>query len=480
MKDKNVSERRVATPIGQVNKIIQIRTEGLPMKKISEFVALQGGLKVMDERRLNKLIENIIQNGFIAPVFIWQGQIVDGHQRLKALSKLIEKGYALAYKGENVKDMVPYVTINAKDKQEAAKFILTYNSQYGQIVGLDEFLNDFKLNWDDIDNQLMLTTEYNSSYGKSTNKLKDDWVMPPFSILDTRQTYWRDRRNEWYNIMGGVNNASFTREGALGDDLMGSINEGVSLFDPVLAEIIFKWFTPQNGKILNLFAGDVEPNIVAAYQGYSLTGIELRQDQIDHTNRIANKIKVKSKLNVICDDVLNLNKHVKPSEFDLLFSCPPYYDLEEYSKDERDFANKSDTDFDTLLQRVINAGSKSLKNNRFAVFVVSEVRGPDGKYRGFIPKVIRWFEGAGLQYYNEIILINSIGTLPFRINKAWQNRKVGKMHQNVLVFFKGKVKEVEKEFNKSRQVGQLHQKVMVFFKGDIKNIKKEFERQEQI
>jgi 16S rRNA G966 N2-methylase RsmD len=459
------------------SKQIEIRTEGLPLKRITEFIAMQGNLKIMDERRLKKLMENIIQNGFIAPVFIWQNNIIDGHQRLKALGMLIQQGYTLCYKGKNVEDKVPFIIINAKDRQEAAKFILTYNSQYGQMVGLDEFLSDFKLNWEDIDGQLMLTNEYNPKFGKSTNKLKENWVMPPFSILDTRQTYWQDRRTEWYNIIG--NTASFTREGALGGDLIGSINEGVSLFDPVLAEIIFKWFCPAKGSVLNLFAGDVEPNIVAAYQGHELTGIELRQEQIEHTIRIANKIQVQNRLNIACDDVLNMDKYAKDEDYDIIFSCPPYYDLEEYSEDERDFANKEECDFDSLLQGVINAGAKKLKNNRFAVFVVTEVRRPDGSYRGFIPKVIRWFESAGLKYYNEIILINSIGTLPFRINKAWQNRKVGKMHQNVLVFFKGKDKNIEKEFDKTRQVGHLHQKVMVFFKGNIENIKREFERQEE-
>lgn len=457
-------------------KTIDIRTEGLPMKKITEFVALQGNLKVMDEKRIGKLMENIKKNGFIAPVFIWQNNIVDGHQRLKALERLLKDGYTMSYQGQDVGNMVPFIVINAKDRQEAAKFILTYNSQYGQMVGLDEFLNDFKLNWDEIDSQLMLTNEYNHKFGKATNKLKDNWVMPPFSILDTRQAYWQDRKAEWYGLIG--NTAAFTREGALGDDLMGSINEGVSLFDPVLAEIIFRWFCPVQGSVLNLFAGDVEPNIVAAYQGHKLTGIELRQEQVEHTLRIANQILVQSKLNMVCDDVLNIDNHTKDEDYDLLFSCPPYYDLEEYSSDERDFANKDECDFDLLLQQVINAGVKKLKNNRFAVFVVSEVRRPDGSYRGFVPKVIRWFESAGLQYYNEIVLINSVGTLPFRINKMWQNRKVGKMHQNVLVFFKGKVKDVEQEFNKSRQVGQLHKKVLVFFKGDMQNIKREFERQE--
>lgn len=456
-------------------KQIEIRTEGLPMKKISEFIALQGNLKVMDQKRLDRLKENIIQNGFIAPIFVWQGQIVDGHQRIKALNELLSQGYNLFYKGKNVHSMVPFININANDRQEAAKFILTYNSQYGQMVGLEEFLTDFKLNWEDIDSQLMLQVEYNSKFGKPNNALKNNWIMPPFSILDTRQAYWQERRSEWYQLLGDT---TFSREGVLGDDLISSINSGVSLFDPVLAEIIFKWFNPKNGSILNLFAGGVEPNVVAAYQGHSITGLELRQDQIDHTNRIATKIGVQNKVNIICDDVLNIENHFSDARFDLLFSCPPYYDLETYGDDQRDFANKSETDFDDLLQKTIAAGARKLKDNRFAVFVISEVRRPDGSYRGFIPKVINWFQQAGLHYYNEIVLINSIGTLPFRINKAWANRKIGKMHQNILVFYKGKINQIEKEFDKTRQNGSLHKKVLIFFKGDIQNIKKEFERQE--
>ena len=114
-------------------KEIEIKTEGVPLKSITELVPMQGGLKVMDEKRLKRLTENILQNGFIAPVFLWKDSIIDGHQRLKALGDLLKQGYSLIYKGKNVGDKVPYVIINAKDKKEAGKFILMYNSQYGQI-----------------------------------------------------------------------------------------------------------------------------------------------------------------------------------------------------------------------------------------------------------------------------------------------------------------------------------------------------------
>ena len=54
------------------------------------------------------------------------------------------------------------------------------------------------------------------------------------------------------------------------------------------------------------------------------------------------------------------------------------------------------------------------------------------------PKTIEIMEGAGYKYYNEIILVNSVGTLALRSGKQMQaSRKVGKIHQNVLVFVKG-------------------------------------------
>lgn len=462
-----------------MNKLIEIRTEGVPLKDITEFKELQGNLKIMDKNRLDRLMQNIISNGFIAPVFIWQGQIVDGHQRLKALNELFKQGYILTYKGKSVGNKVPFVTINAKDKTEAGKFILTYNSQYGEIVGLDEFLNNFNLNWEDIDSQLMLDKVYDNKFGKGNDKLKEDWVMPPFSVLDTRQQYWHERKDEWYKIMG---NTTFTRENVLGTDLISTINSGTSLFDPVLAECIIRWFVPKNGTILNLFAGGVEPNIVAAYKGHKVTGIELRQEQIDHTIRVAKSLQLSPLLNLHCDDIVNMNSILPKNEtYDAIFSCPPYYDLEVYDKnDKRDLANKPETEFDTILEKTILESSKKLKANRFAVFVVSEVRNSTtGGYRGLVPKVISWFQKAGLTYYNEIILINSIGTLPFRINNSWQYRKVGRMHQNVLVFYKGAMQEIDKTFDKVRQIGSVHQKILVFYKGEINAIKTEYPSQAQ-
>jgi hypothetical protein len=45
-------------------------------------------------------------------------------------------------------------------------------------------------------------------------------------------------------------------------------------------------------------------------------------------------------------------------------------------------------------------------------------------------------------YYNEIILVTAIGSLPIRAGRQFTaGRKIGKTHQNVLVFVKGDEKK---------------------------------------
>ena len=54
---------------------------------------------------------------------------------------------------------------------------------------------------------------------------------------------------------------------------------------------------------------------------------------------------------------------------------------------------------------------------------------------------------AGYQFWNEMVLVNAAGTLPLRAGKSMNStRKVGRMHQNILVFYKGKPKDIKPNF----------------------------------
>lgn len=124
--------------------------------------------------------------------------------------------------------------------------------------------------------------------------------------------------------------------------------------------------------------------------------------------------------------------------YDLVFSCPPYADLERYSDDPRDISTMDYPAFLKVYREIIRLACARLKPDRLAVWVVSEVRDVKGYCRGFVRDTIDAFAAADLRLYNEAVLVNSVGSLPLRVAKPFgRYRKLGRTHQCVLVFIKG-------------------------------------------
>jgi hypothetical protein len=98
-------------------------------------------------------------------------------------------------------------------------------------------------------------------------------------------------------------------------------------------------------------------------------------------------------------------------------------------------------DYETFLtayRHIIAESLNLLKPDRFACFVVSDIRDAAGYYRNFPADTIAAFREAGAELYNEAILVTMLGSLPIRVNRQFEvYRKLGRTHQNVLVFVKG-------------------------------------------
>lgn len=219
---------------------------------------------------------------------------------------------------------------------------------------------------------------------------------------------------------------------------------GTSIFDPVLTELCYKWWCPEGGHILDPFAGGSVRGVVASVLGHPYTGGELRKEQVDANREQWDSLsktdvgKGKPNPTWVEGDSMHIRR-TAPGEYDMVFSCPPYGNLEVYSKDPNDISNMTHEQFMVNYKRIIRNSCSMLKNNRFAVFVVGEFRDKNtGFYRNFVPDTIAAFEEAGLHYYNEVILVTMVGSLPIRAGAFFaKTRKIGKTHQNVLVFYKG-------------------------------------------
>lgn len=285
---------------------------------------------------------------------------------------------------------------------------------------------------------------------KVNETLADRYLLAPTTVLNKRSPEWSSLKRKWLKI--GIK-SELGRIESINKELRGSdktnykyldrykytsagVGNTVSIFDPVVCEIIYKWFCPDGGLILDPFAGGSVRGIVANYLGCKYTGIELRQEQVDSNREQA--------LNIL--EITNQpNWHVGDSnkvlddfnkEFDLLFSCPPYMNLEVYSNLPDDLSTMSDDDFITVYESIINKSCKLLKSGGYAVFVVGDLRDKQGYYKDFTGITKQAFIKSGMKLYNELILVEPVGTKAMTMERGFKNGKLAKVHQNIYIFKK--------------------------------------------
>lgn len=275
------------------------------------------------------------------------------------------------------------------------------------------------------------------------------FLLPPFSILDTRSSDWQERRRWWkaFGIEAELGRDVGTYETTRIQQYGGkkATMETSSIFDPVLCELMYSWFCPNGGSIIDPFAGGSVRGLVAGYLGFNYTGVDLNDQQVKaNVKNISTVTSQPEKLpKWIIGDSDKIDEIIH-EQHDMIFSCPPYHDLEIYTSKPNDLSNMSYDKFCEIYESIIKKTASLLKDNRFACFVVSEIRDQDGFYRGFVPETIKAFELTGMHFYNEAILVNSIGTLPYRVGKQFTNsRKMGRHHQNILIFYKGNPKYMQ-------------------------------------
>jgi len=272
---------------------------------------------------------------------------------------------------------------------------------------------------------------------------------PPFSVYDTKQGCWQKRKQEWKAV--GLQSEVGRDDELLGGGLKqlaekrGMKLNGTSIFDPVLCEIIYNWYCPKDGIVFDPFAGGSVRGIVAEMLGRHYIGIDLSQRQVDANQLNADKLGVSPAWH--CDDSRNADQYIPDGSAELVFSCPPYHNLEKYSDHPLDLSNMSYSDFLEAYGTIIAVACRKLKEDRFAVFVVGDIRDSKGAYRDFISTTKRLFMEQGLCLYNEHILLEQYGTAPMRAGAVFSaRRKVVKVHQNVLVFYKGKISNIKENF----------------------------------
>lgn len=401
-----------------------------------------------DNPRLNGASVDYVANsikefGFKQPIVVDKNNvIIAGHTRYEAAKQLgLSEVPVIVAKDLTEEQVKAYRLADNKAGEFSMWDFEKLDAELAEILDID--MADFGF----IENELIEFEDDREvkTYDDSENgSLFKRFLVPPFSIFDTRQGYWQDRTRYWREMIKDY--AQARKDAKILNLKMSKNDPGVSLLNPTLSEVVVSWFMPLDGnKCFDPFAGDTVFGFVSSYMGKEFTGIEIRQEQVDFNQQRVNEFHLRAKY--ICDDGQNVLKHIDENSQDLLFSCPPYFDLEKYSDLPNDASNQdSYEDFIKILDNAFTDSIKCLKDNRFAVIVVGDIRDKKGEYYDFLGDIKRMFRREGLHFYNEIILINSVGTASLRASDYMRNRKVAKVHQNVLVFYKGDMTKIKDEF----------------------------------
>lgn len=412
-------------------------------KKTSELIPYVNNARLHSTEQVSKIAASIKEFGFNNPILTdGQNGVIAGHGRLMAAEKL---GL----------ETVPTIELSHLSEAQKKAYILADNRLAELAEWDNELLKieleslselDFDIDLTGFEVDIDVDIDEISDENKKLS-LSDRFMIPPFSVLSAREGWWQERKRAWIAL--GIKSEVGR------DDVMSSkvgmqktdCHEGeipswatTSIFDPVLCEIAYRWFSPVGGLVLDPFAGGSVRGIVASKCERQYIGHELRAEQVE-----ANKIQGDNICGDdqyppvwICGDSRNIDKTCHDVQADFLFSCPPYADLEVYSDDPKDLSTQEYSDFIAAYREIISKSCALLKQDSFACFVVGEVRDKKGNYYNFVGDTITAFIDAGLNYYNEMILVTACGSLPIRAGKQFSSgRKIGKTHQNILVFVKG-------------------------------------------
>ncbi len=422
------------------------RPKGMQLQNtpISEIKPNPNNPRVIKDDKFEKLVRSIKEFPKmleIRPIVVNDDMIVlGGNMRLKAC------------KAAGLKE-VPVIKASELTEEEQRQFIIKDNVSGGE-WDWDMLANE----WDSEQLKewgLDISADWGKEEGEEAPKkikLSDRFIIPPFSVLDTRGGEWQDRKRYWLSL--GIESelgrdSQSIKFSKMAEDLAWAGQKtGISIFDPVVCELAYQWFNIPKGKILDPFAGGSVRGIVASKLGFEYLGNDLRTEQI-----VANRINAKEVLKEselypswTSGDSLNIDIIANGYNADLIFSCPPYADLEVYSDLKEDISNMPYKDFISVYREIIRKSCALLKEDRFAVFVVGDVRDTKGFYHNFVSDTINAFLQCELKLYNEMILVNAIGAKAIGANGYMKTRKVGKVHQNVLVFYKGNPNKIKDNY----------------------------------
>ncbi len=210
-----------------------------------------------------------------------------------------------------------------------------------------------------------------------------------------------------------------------------------SVFPAPLCEwIILRYGGPPGGLILDSFAGGPPRAVVAALMGYRYVGFDIRQEQIDEDLKVINNLGISGSIKYVCADGCYL-EGLDDNSCDAAMTCPPYYNLEQYSDLPNDLSNLEDYEtFNKAMSNCAKAHFRVMKPDSLVSIIVGNFRDKKGELIDFRSDTVVNFRTHGFIFHQDVILMKNFASSAIRAPSAWKGRKLVMRHEHLLVFRK--------------------------------------------
>lgn len=280
--------------------------------------------------------------------------------------------------------------------------------------------------------------------------LADKFGVPPLSVLDRRSGLWRTRKRKWLSLgiqseVGrstptiAAHRTDFIARASRGEAGNGKLlADGTSIFDPVLAELAYRWYSLPGDRIFDPFAGGSVRGVVASTLGRWYLGWDIREDQVAANRAQAHLGSDITPQWEVADSTRIADEWRGVGGVDMILTCPPYGDLEVYSDHPRDISTWTWQDFLGGQIACLRGITDVLADDRYVVWVTSDVRDRRGAYRGLVGETVRQAQEVGLSFQSEAIMLDQVGHAAMRAERTFRGtRRLTRVHQHVLIFVKG-------------------------------------------
>lgn len=260
---------------------------------------------------------------------------------------------------------------------------------------------------------------------KDDSKIVDQFGFLPLSIIKPS----KESKEKWSDAY--LNDGEDERRRSDTAEYLPGL--GFSEFHAGLAESVYRFWSMKGSIVVDPFAGRVTRGYVAEQLGREYYGYEISPRTWNRVHKHFKKVN--------CWPTIHQGDGVKMEEIkndyaDLIFTCPPYYNIEKYESVDGQLSDEES--YETFMAKIFECSQRCfdiLKPGAFCCWVVGDFR-IGGELIDFHGDTIRSFKDAGFIHHDTVIIENISPFAALQVGKTASKRYTSKIHEYLLVFRK--------------------------------------------